>query len=161
MAIGRFACDLACRPSQLRAMILNVLAAESAHAYTNSYFLWNSKAMLSRLNAPVHIVRPASQRRSRCRRQFVTVSAVAALLSACSMQYTPPGEVAAADMDDYQRVNAQGADVGLICKREPVVGTRLSKRTCSTAAQRKARREEAKMGLEEVQRKATAPSIQE
>lgn len=83
------------------------------------------------------------------------------LLSACSMQYTPPGQVAPEDMDDYQRVNAQGASVGLICKREPVVGTRLSKRTCSTAAQREAAREQARIGLEEVQRKATAPSIQE
>lgn len=83
------------------------------------------------------------------------------LLGACSMKYTPPGVVAPEDMDDYQRVNAQGASVGLICKREPVVGTRLSKRTCSTAAQREAAREQARAGLEEVQRKATAPSIQE
>ena len=77
------------------------------------------------------------------------------------MKCTPPGVVAEEDMDDYERVNAQGASVGLICKRQPVVGTRLSKRTCSTAAQREAARQQARMGLEEVQRKATAPSIQE
>ena len=83
------------------------------------------------------------------------------LQSGCSMKYTYPSERAAAPMTDLEALTAAGQDEGLICERTQVIGSRLGERVCSTRAQREERTRRSREAMDEVQRKATGPTIQE
>lgn len=52
------------------------------------------------------------------------------------------------------------ARTGLICKRETVTGTRLSKRVCKTAEQRRREREASRDMVDSMQRRGTPTSSQ-
>jgi hypothetical protein len=89
--------------------------------------------------------------------KIATAAALGLLLaSGCSMQYT--GNSAGADRQVYANVDEDGEDLGLECRREPVLGTRMTKKVCSTREQREARTEASRAGFEDTVRRANFPS---
>lgn len=78
------------------------------------------------------------------------------LASGCSMQYT--GNTAGGDRQAYANVGEDGEDLGLECRREPVLGTRMTKQVCSTREQREARTAASRAGFEDTVRRANFPS---
>lgn len=65
------------------------------------------------------------------------------------------------DKDGLPILTDEQEDAGIICKREPVTGTRISKKSCTTAEQREQAKRIAQEELMTTQRRAAGPTITE
>jgi hypothetical protein len=65
------------------------------------------------------------------------------------------------DKDGLPILTDEQKDAGIICVREPVTGTRISKKTCTTAEQREYAKRISQEELRDTQRRALSPTIRE
>jgi hypothetical protein len=65
------------------------------------------------------------------------------------------------DKDGLPILTEEQKDAGIICVREPVTGTRISKKSCTTAEQREYQKRISQEELMDTQRRANAPTIRE
>jgi hypothetical protein len=80
------------------------------------------------------------------------------ILSCAACTSTSEQKVAAAgvDADGLPILSEEQKEAGIVCVREPVIGTRISKKSCTTAAQREANQRAAQADLERTQRMSKA-----
>jgi hypothetical protein len=83
--------------------------------------------------------------------------------TACSTTQKQEQQLAANPVaqDDQPALTDEQQDEGIICKREPVTGTRISKKVCTTAAQRERAQQMGQENLLNTQRRSTTPTISE
>lgn len=99
--------------------------------------------------------------------QLVTLPLLALILACtgCSTTDQPAQQQAAAvhavDKDGLPILTEEQKDAGIICVREPVTGTRISKKTCTTAEQREYAKKLSQEDLVNTQRRSAGPTIQE
>lgn len=65
------------------------------------------------------------------------------------------------DKDGLPILTDAQKDAGIICVREPVIGTRISRKNCTTAEQREQAKRIAQEDLANTQRRAAGPTITE
>lgn len=65
------------------------------------------------------------------------------------------------DKDGLPVLTDEQKDAGIICVREPVTGTRISRKTCTTAEQRAYARRISQEEHMDTQRRAAGPTIRE
>ncbi len=65
------------------------------------------------------------------------------------------------DKDGLPILTEEQQDAGIVCKREPVTGTRISKKVCTTREQRELAQRRAQEELRNTQRTAAGPTISE
>lgn len=65
------------------------------------------------------------------------------------------------DKDGLPILTDEQKDAGIICVREPVTGTRISKKSCTTPEQREYAKRISQEELMDTQRRATSPTIRE
>ena len=65
------------------------------------------------------------------------------------------------DKDGLPILTEEQKEAGIICVREPVTGTRISKKSCTTAAQREYAKSIAQEDLTNTTRRSAGPTIQE
>ena len=67
----------------------------------------------------------------------------------------------AVDKDGLPILTDEQKEAGIICVREPVTGTRISKKSCTTAAQREYAKQLSQEDLINTQRRSAGPTIQD
>ena len=65
------------------------------------------------------------------------------------------------DADGLPILTQEQENAGIVCKREPVTGTRISKKVCTTKEQRELAQQRAQDELRNTQRTAAGPTISE
>ncbi len=81
--------------------------------------------------------------------------------TACSSTETQQQQVAsnAVDKDGLPILTDEQKDAGIICVREPVTGTRISKKSCTTREQREQAQRRSQEDLMNSQRRQTSSTI--
>lgn len=97
-------------------------------------------------------------------KQLLTIALAALMLASAACSTTDSTEAKEAklqpvDKDGVPILTAEQAESGIICKNEPVIGTRISRKTCTTAEQRERLQREAQEQTQHTQRRATGPTI--
>ena len=84
---------------------------------------------------------------------------VALGLSACSTTDKQQAAANPVDKDGLPILTDEQKDAGIICTSEPVTGSRLSKKKCTTPEQRERDKKMGQEQVQETQRRNTGPTI--
>lgn len=86
---------------------------------------------------------------------------IAAALTLVGCSTTEKQQVAGnpVDEDGLPILTEEQKREGIVCVREPVTGSRISKKSCTTAEQRERNRQLAEEQLKETQRRSVGPTI--
>lgn len=96
-------------------------------------------------------------------RQFCKLFALALLLTCagCSTTEKQPAAATKVDADGLPILTEDQKEAGIICVREPVTGSRISKKTCTTKEQRERNQRVAEQELRNTQLRSAGPTISE
>ena len=95
--------------------------------------------------------------------QLAALPLVALILAStgCSTTQQQAAAEHPVDKDGLPILTEEQKEAGIICVREPVTGTRISKKSCTTAAQREYAKSIAQEDLTNTTRRSAGPTIQE
>jgi uncharacterized protein with ACT and thioredoxin-like domain len=88
---------------------------------------------------------------------FGTGTIIAVLLAACSTTDKPQTAGNAVDADGLPILSEEQKAEGIVCVREPVTGSRISRKSCTTQEQRERNKRLAEEELNKVTRQKPGP----